>query len=292
MSTDLTEEQIKHVLQGIKIPPQPQILVDLQMEQIMPNPDIRRIAELISLDVGLSGTILKFVNSPFFALSNKITSISQAVALLGLHSVINIINGISIKGEMSDETIVELTSFWDTANDISQIAFNIAKRIGSPSPDQAYALGLFHNCGIPLMMQRFPGYMATLEKAYGNPQKRITDTENELYNTNHSVVGYYTAKSWNLPVDICQAIAEHHSIERVFEVGSSSSSNKRTLLSILKIAEHLCGNHLIFGNQSVDYEWQRIKKQVLEFVGLNSYDLDDMRETFEEMGITLAPEST
>lgn len=291
MSTDLTEDQIKHILQGIKIPPQPQILVDLQMEQVMPNPDIRRIAELISLDVGLSGTILKFVNSPFFALSNKITSISQAVSLLGLHSVINIINGISIKGEMSDETIVELTRFWDTANDISQIAFNIAKRIGSPAPDQAYVLGLFHNCGIPLMMQRFPGYLALLEKAYAEPHKRITDTENEVYNTNHSVVGYYTAKSWNLPVDICQAIAEHHAIERVFEASANSSSNKRTLLSILKIAEHLCGNHVTFGNQSIDYEWQRIKKQVLEFVGLSSYDLEDMRQTFEEMGISLAPES-
>ena len=50
---------------------------------------------------------------------------------------------------MSDETIVELTSFWDTANDISQIAFNIAKRIGSPSPDRGLCSGLFHNCGFP-----------------------------------------------------------------------------------------------------------------------------------------------
>ncbi len=291
MSTDLTDEQIKHILQGIKIPPQPQILVDLQMEQCMPDPDIHRIATLISQDVGLSGTILKFVNSPVFGLSNKISSISQAVSLLGLQSVVNIINGISIKGEMSDETIVELTRFWDTANDISQIAYNIAKRIGSPVPDQAFALGLFHNCGIPLMMQRFPGYLATLEQAYGEKNRRITDRENEVYNTNHSVVGYYTAKSWNLPTDICQAIAEHHAIERVFEAGASRSPSKRTLLSILKIAEHLCGNHVVFGNQQQDYEWLRIRKQVLEYVGLTTYDLEDMRETFAEMGIALASQT-
>lgn len=97
--TELTAEQIKNILQGIKIPPQPQILVDLQMEQVMPDPDMRQIARLISQDVGLSRTMLKFVNSRFFGLTNKITSIEQAVSLLGLNSVINILNGLSIKGK-------------------------------------------------------------------------------------------------------------------------------------------------------------------------------------------------
>ena len=68
MARELTEEQIHTILQGIKIPPQPQILVDLQMEQVMPDPDISRIAKLISQDVGLAGTILKVVNSPFYGL--------------------------------------------------------------------------------------------------------------------------------------------------------------------------------------------------------------------------------
>lgn len=291
MGMELSEEQIRHILQGIKIPPQPQILVDLQMEQYMPNPDIERIAELVSLDVGLAGTIIKFVNSPVVGLSNKITSISQAVSILGLNSVINIINGLSIKGEMNDETIVELTGFWDTATDISQIAVNIAKRIGVPSPVEAYTLGLFHNCGIPLMMARFPGYLSTLKKAYSEPSQRITDVENEAYNTNHCVVGYFTAKSWNLPLHICEAISDHHNIERCFAVSHSSAAQKKTLLSILKMAEHLCGNHITFGQQSVDYEWEQIKKAVFEYVGLTAYDLEDMRESFIEMGINVQTKS-
>jgi len=57
MATSLSEEQIRHILQGIKIPPQPQILVDLQMEQAMPDPDLKQIARLVSQDVGLSGTM-------------------------------------------------------------------------------------------------------------------------------------------------------------------------------------------------------------------------------------------
>ncbi|WP_020410332.1 HDOD domain-containing protein [Hahella ganghwensis] len=287
MSTELTEEQIKHILQGIKIPPQPQILVDIQIEQIMPDPDIAQIAALISQDVGLSGTILKFVNSPLFGLSNKITSIAQAVSLLGTTSVVNIINGISIKGEMTDETIVELTRFWDTANDISSIAANIAKKVGYHSPDEAYMLGLFHNCGIPLMLARFRDYMNVIEEAYGEPEKRITETENLHYNTNHSVVGYYTAKSWNLPRHICEAIAEHHSAESVFENKDGRNPDKKTLLAILKTAEHLCGSFHVFGNQTTDFEWLRLENDVLEFLGLSLYDLNDMRDSFAEMGINV-----
>ena len=55
------------------------------------------------------------MNSPHFGLADKVGSIQRAVALLGSGSIINLINALSIKGEMSDETIVTLNRFWDTA---------------------------------------------------------------------------------------------------------------------------------------------------------------------------------
>ncbi len=55
MVQELTAEQIRQALQGISVPPQPQIMVDLQMEQVMPNPDLKNIARLISQDPGLPG---------------------------------------------------------------------------------------------------------------------------------------------------------------------------------------------------------------------------------------------
>lgn len=71
----------------------------------------------------------------------------------------------------------------------------LAKRIGFQSSDEAYALGLFHNCGIPLMLQRFPNYFEVQEEAYfrASGDNRVVDTENRLLNTNHSVVGYFIA---------------------------------------------------------------------------------------------------
>lgn len=286
MAEALTQEQIDNVLLGIKIPPQPQILVDLQIEQIMPDPDLNRIASLISRDVGLTGTILKVVNSPFYGLSNKITSVNQAVSLIGLDSVINIINGVSIKSEMSDETIMHMNRFWDTANDIAMIATNIAKQVGFPKPDLAYLLGLFHNSGVPLLMNRFDNYLEVLEQSYGEHRDRIIDVENALLNTNHAVVGYYIAKSWNLPKVLCEAIAEHHNCKRHFLGSQQGESEAKTLLAILKLAEHVCGSFKILGNQDIDHEWELIGDEVLTHLGLGEYDLEQLEANAEEMGIS------
>ena len=289
MPNDLSEKQIQHLLQGIRVPPQPQILVDLQMEQIMPEPDINRIAELISKDVGLAGTMLKFVNSPVFGLANKISSIEQAVSLLGINTVVNILNGLAIKGEMSDENIVALTRFWDTANDIAMVCARVAKQVGYPNPDEAYTVGLFHNAGIPLMMQRFENYLEFLENADLKQCERIIDVENEKFNTNHCVVGYYVSRSWNLPDHLCQVIAEHHNTQRIFSNAppEGSSQNKKSLHAILKVAEHICGNYRQFNNLPQDIEWENNSAQILEYLGLTELDIDDLKESFMDMGINI-----
>lgn len=287
MTIELSDEQIRSVLQGISVPPQPQIMVDLQMEQVMPDPDLRTIARLISQDPGLSGALLKTVNSPFFGLANRIASIQQAVNLLGCRSVINLINAQSIRGELSDAAIVTLNRFWDTAQDVAMTSLSLAKRIGHPAPDEAYTLGLFHNCGIPLMLTRFPNYMDVLEEAYASAsaETRVTDIENRVFNTNHAVVGYFVARSWKLPAHLCEAIANHHNALALFD-DEWSDAQIKTLLAILKMAEHICACHRVLGGQPDDREWEAVAQQVLEYVGLSEYDFDYLKGSIRELGVS------
>lgn len=284
MSSDLTQEQIQKVLQGIAIPPQPQVMVDLQMEQLNPNCSITEIARLISQDVGLSGSILKVVNSPLYKHANTITSITQAVNLLGVRSVVNLVNALSIKGALTDDDIIALGRFWDTAMDIAMTASIIAKQIGVPNADEAYTLGLFHNCGIPLLMSRFSHYSEVLVQAYSSADRGITEVENDLINTNHAVVGYYVGKSWNLPVYLCEAIHEHHRIVKAF-ADERTDSRKKTLLAILKMSEHICGNYRILGQQDIDYEWERISETVLLYTGVSEYEFSHLEALISEMGL-------
>ena len=286
MPPELSSEQISQTLQGISVPPQPQIMVDLQMEQYMPDPDLEAISRLIAQDPGLSGALLKIVNSPHYGLTNKIASIKRAVTLLGCRTVINLINAQSIKGEMCDETIVTLNRFWDSAQDVAMTSMTLAKRTGSQAVDEAYALGLFHDCGIPLMLKRFPNYMSVLEQAYANagPNSRVVDTENTHFNTNHAVVGYYTAKSWRLPEHLTHAIANHHNALAIFSDDSSRNSQLKNLLAILKMAEHICASHKVLGNQREDHEWNSISHLVLDYIGLSEYDFENLKESIRELG--------
>ena len=286
MPPELSSEQISQTLQGISVPPQPQIMVDLQMEQYMPDPDLEAISRLIAQDPGLSGALLKIVNSPHYGLTNKIASIKRAVTLLGCRTVINLINAQSIKGEMCDETIVTLNRFWDSAQDVAMTSMTLAKRTGSQAVDEAYALGLFHDCGIPLMLKRFPNYMSVLEQAYANagPNSRVVDTENTHFNTNHAVVGYYTAKSWRLPEHLTHAIANHHNALAIFSDDSSRHNQLKNLLAILKMAEHICASHKVLGNQREDHEWNSISHLVLDYIGLSEYDFENLKESIRELG--------
>ncbi len=284
MSADLTPEQIQHIMQGIAIPPQPQVMVDLQMEQLSPNCSVASIAKLISQDVGLSGSILKTVNSPLFKQHNQITSITQAVNILGVNSVVNLVNALSIKGALSDDDIIALGRFWDCAMDVAMVAAVIAKQIGFTTPDEAYTLGLFHDCGVALLMGRLKDYADLLKEAYARPDARVTATENALLNTNHAVVGYYVGKSWNLPRYLCEAIHEHHRVDKTF-ADDSADPRKKTLLAILKMSEHICGTHRILGDHDTDYEWLRLKDTILIYVGMTEYDFEALIAHIDEQGI-------
>lgn len=285
MSTELNEEQIKRVLQGIAIPPQPQVMVDLHMEQAMPEPDMTRMAQIIAQDVGLSAAILKLVNSAYYGLPRKISSIHQAVMLLGIHSVSNIVNGLSVKGELSDGAIEKLHNFWDNAMDVAAVCSSIANQIGFKYQDECYALGLFHNAGIPLMMTRFKNYKQVLEEGYQSIDFNLTDLENQNFRTNHSVVGYYLAKSWALPKTSCYVIAHHHRARSLFTERMAGDVKHLTFMSILKMAEHISETHKHLGNAREDYEWQAIGSYALEHLELTEYDFEGIIDVCREQGL-------
>jgi len=287
----LTDDQIANVMRGMDIPVQPQIMVDLQMEQVMPDPDMSEIARLISRDVAISGRVLKAVNSPFFGLRNTITSIHKAVTLLGMNSVINIVNAIAVRNELSQKTdmteeeINGMNRFWDTAQEVALVCTAIAKQIGFQSPDEAYTLGLFHNAGIPLLTEKFDNYASILVESYSGHDKRIVDTENRLINTNHAVVGFYIAKSWRLSSNICDAIQQHHNIIEMYGQAGSQGSDVLNLLSILKMAEHIVGNHKIIGENDIDIEWNECRDIIFHYLGISEDDFEEIKIICMDMGI-------
>lgn len=285
-SPEIKADQVDDILKGITIPSPPQVMADLQMELVMPEPDLAAMAGMISRDVGLAGSVLKTVNSPFFGMTREITSIGHAVNLLGINSIVNIVNAYFLRNEMinrdlSDETVAAMTRFWDSAMDVANAATLVAKQLHHPNPDQAYLLGLFHNAGIPLLMQKFGNYPEIQKAAYADTEGRLTLIENQHLESSHQVMSYYVARAWKLPKDICTIIRSHHNLERL----SEESEGLIHLAGMLKLAEHLAGLHRILGDQETDHEWQRIGGAILQDLELSEDDYDDIRSLANDMGI-------
>lgn len=282
----LSTNQLKRILQGIIIPPQPQIMVDLYMENAMPEPEIDRIANIVSQDVGLSSGMLKFVNSSSFGLQRKVTSIKQAVILLGIDAVTNIINGLAVKRDLTDGSIKSLQGIWDNSMDVAVTCSSLAKQVGFKYQDECYALGLFHNAGIPLMMGKFDNYSSVVKNGYNDELFNLTDLENKCFKTNHSVIGYYLAKSWGLPKASSYVIANHHRVADIFSDGFVGSSKIKTLTALLKMSEHVCKTSIRVGNSSSDTEWSLIGYYCLEYLELTQYDFEGMVEVCMEEGLS------
>ncbi len=272
------------LVHGISVPPQPQLVADLVIEQLDPFSTETDIAKIARKDIGIAGSLLKAVNSkPFISTRNNqtnkpILSIELAINLLGISTVVDIANAIAQRNALDDDTIISLTTFWDLAIDTAQFCEKLSVHLNVSNPDEAYALGLLHNCGLLLMKLRFEDFEAVLEEAYQFNDKRIVDTENRYFKTNHAVLGYYVAKSWKLPEHLCTLIAEHHNIDKYFGSNAINNQEQKDLFAILKMAEHLSYSYSIIGKQNLDYEWENIGTAILDHTGLSDDDFNALEE--------------
>jgi len=208
--------------------------------------------------VALSAGILHIINSPFYGLANKIISIKQAAVLLGFKQVSNIITSQSIKANLGEYINKDLNDFWYVATDVANTSATLVKTLGFGSPDEAYTLGLFLDCDIPILMEKYDDYAQTIQSAYNAASIRITQIENERYSINHAILGYMVSRTWKLPEHLRIVIRDHHNFERLSFKVESSNAEADTMLAVLKMAEHIAHVHAALGKDHEDNEWNKI----------------------------------
>lgn len=256
------------------IPPRPQAMMVLMEEMERSEPCVKRIERAIQADPGLAGAMLKVVNSPAFGLSRKATSIGQAMALLGLNHIRAIGAGLAVRAAMGCAGNVSMERFWDTAEKVALICADLARCLRAIPPDEAYTFGLFHDCGIPLLMCRHPDYREALAKANHGEGDSFTRIEERCVGTHHGAVGYFVAHSWHLPDETCKAILWHHDLE-VFDAQAGMPDKVLGYIGLMHLAEHIHHRRM----RSVeDVEWLRFRDKVLAYFGLSEEDYLDLIE--------------
>lgn len=273
----LDESQLKSAVSSFQIPVKPELLTELQDLMEVAEPDISLIAQTISKDVGLSSAILKVINSPFYGMSRRISEIKQAVMLLGLTTIGGLVQALLLKQAFSGKSSISLERFWDDALDVANAMTFIGNKIKNDIPiDELFTVGLFHDCGIPVLALKFANYKDTLIQANDNMENPIR-LEERYYQTNHAILGYFIASSWNLPRDICQLILRHHDFSFIAELDGSKD---QLAFATLKAAENLVERVKRY-KQSPD--WHLISESALTILGLSEEDYADLEYDFESL---------
>ncbi len=272
MSIDADKAMKELVAKGIRIPPQPKVLLELQKKLASDDYDVRTLARIISGDPGLSAMLFKAARSPVFGRGKKFDALEQVIMVVGVKQTYNLVQAMALAGAVSDSKRKAFDIFWTRSQEVAQLAALIAAdrvSICNVFPDQAYMAGIFHECGVPVLMMRFPDYCKALKLENTCCWPNLAE-EDERFGVDHCSIGYIVARHWNLPDFVCAAIQYHHEMPRG-ELGAAM-----TLVAILQLAIHFY--HRI--TRIDDPLWPKIRGEVLNELGIH---VDGEQEYFDEI---------
>lgn len=266
---------LERTLLEVEIPPCPDVLVHIIAEMEREEPDFNRLTDLISADVSLAAGLLKTTNSPFFIRPQRARSVHDALSILGLRVVSHTVAGIILRKAFPDSP--SMVRFWDASARTARLCAWLSMKLDMPglNADDAYTYGLFHDCGIPVLIARFPNYKEVLAAANAEPVKEFTAREEEWVQTNHAAVGCALAQKWWLPEDMYVAIRHHHQV-KALEPDSSLPLSSRMFIATSQFAEYISQQHL---GLEMTQEWPKLGPGCLRTLKI---DEDDLAFLFEE----------
>lgn len=267
-------------IRNIGIPPRPTLLDEIDREMRKDAPDFKRLADVISADVGLSAGLVKVANSPYYGFGKQVRSVQETLLVLGLQVVIRTIAGLALRQVFPN--VPNLERFWDSAARTARVSGWLAGRLKGhilPRPEDAYTLGLFRDCGIPLLMIPFPEYPEILRQANIESTLAFTEVEDRLLSINHAIVGAELAEDWLLPEDIHQAIRHHH--DRHALAGDARLTDMpRQLIALCQVAEYLIQQTT---GMSRTHEWAKLGDDCLRVLAIAPEALEALQADSAEV---------
>lgn len=274
---ELSPEEIERIFNTISIPACPAMIADVMAEAQRDEPDLNRLAKLVSADAGMSAIALKLANSPLFRVGNPVSNIHKALERLGIRNTVCVVVSVALRSALQGASGNFIEKFWRKTAILALAAGLIARRQYGVSPDTAYTYALFHDAGIPLMMSRYADYETKVAQGL-HQGLGVVEAEEAHYPCNHSIIGSLLVRSWGLPGIIGQAIRFHHESD-IYELPENTLSGKAlSLIAVTQIAEFLASEL----DGKVDQEvGNTLFNKALAHFGIAPTDMDDLREAIE-----------
>jgi len=231
----MKDEVIKRVIDGVSgLPTLPVVLN--KTTQMLDNPDVSAsdVGRFIVKDQSIASKVLRLVNSAFYGCQRQISTISQAVVILGFNLVKNVVLSVSVFETFSKDSLVnefDKYRFWEHSIACGAATRVIGKHLKVADLEEAFVGGLLHDIGKLVLEQFLPQEFLKILHCVKEKKVPILEAEEEVLEITHAQVGRYLAQKWNLPQALEETISFHHN--------STSAEAHLKLVSAVHLADAL-----------------------------------------------------
>lgn len=261
--------QVKDLLsQTDKLPNVPDVVRELI--QLLSDPDVNysELTEKVSHDQTISLKVLRVVNSAYFGLSRKISSIDEATVLLGTEKLKTLVIASGFANSVTKVEGLKLPEFWADSFRVAELAQWLAKRTPLVQADEAFTVGIVHNIGRLLLHLTEPTIAQEIQVLVANRKAGRVKAEQDLLGFTSQDAGKALMDLWKFPAGLGLAVQLH---KRPF-----ANEEPNPLACVLNLACYL--NACIRAEREYDLVREGFPMAVAKAAGLTEgvvYELDD-----------------
>jgi len=192
------------------LPPMPHVAS--RAISMVENPDTTatEITELLSTDTALAARVLKIANSAMFSRQREITTLNQAIMIIGFKALKGVIVAATLR-QLSKGTGAIEKLIWENSMCSAMCSAQLAKKLRKRYVEEIFLLGLLHSLGQIVLLAQ-----GETAKSYKDVLKTIRDehldyaqAETKIYGFSHPLIGALVAKKWNFSAETCQVILHY-----------------------------------------------------------------------------------
>jgi HD-like signal output (HDOD) protein len=191
------------------LPSIPKVVALLLNELDQEEPDLKKISQLINTDPVLTTRLLQLANSAQFQLSSKVSSVTEALALLGLNQVRTLATAAAVIGAFKAIPGLDMQQFWTYSLNVAKLARTLAGMVRLNQP-AAFTAGLIHATGELVMHIGLPAEFQSLSSRVPVLGLKRAAAESKVLGYNYADVGAGFARSWHFPQAIVDALQHQY----------------------------------------------------------------------------------
>ncbi len=193
------------------LPSLPKIYHEINKAIADENTTTQDLAEIFARDMVLSAKLLQLVNSPYFGLNRAVSNLTDAINLIGIKKLNNLVLSVHVKNAFpitSPQTERYMEYLWEDAGRVAELARLIAlsENQQEDRPDQAYLGGLLHNMGLLIFLSRGGNKLELLMERVISTDTPVCDLETAIFGFHRSEAAAYVLSLWKIPPRIIESI--------------------------------------------------------------------------------------